>query len=274
MRRIVSSWFLLLNLLANTSLSQVIIREKVQIQPAPRLITTSTTSSASYLSPPAFLTPVVGPPQVALPSNITVDGTINFTPAQLEPRQWALLRLTGVGPTAIELHYIEKTISGQLIERKSTFSGPVGVCGGGVPQLQTFDGSVGGSSFQFNNSGNQVTYTVTGGVRQGPQHFTVPVPATVTSSASAQPGFELAQWAIGPSQDSLVGSGSATLTITALNASGDQYFVCTTSNADATVTVSIQAQGAYVYLRGPDGQEGSSITLSFLVDGGFSAVKS
>jgi len=274
MRRVVSSWFLLMVVLPSSSLAQVIIREKVQIQPAPRLITTSTASSVSYFSPPTFLTPAVGLPRVALPSNITVGGTIDFAPSQLELRQWALLRLTGVGQTAVELHYIEKTASGQIIERKGTFSGPVGVCGGGVPQLQTFDGSVGGSSIQFDNSGNQVTYTLTGGVRQGPSRFVVPVTATVTSSASAQPGFELALWAIGPSQDSLVGSGSATLTITALNASGDQYSVCTTSNADATVTVSIQAQGAYAFLRGPDGQEGSSITLSFLVDGGFSGVKS
>jgi hypothetical protein len=261
-RALLKSVLLLAILLPLVSLSQVRIKEKVEIKPSPAAQARMLSSTHDFFSPPLF---APGSTNLALPSMLTITGSVSFS-GQIHNNQSAHVVYVkyriGNFEQDQEVFWKGRASDGSYYEGQNPFTGPFGI-GGPFPgpyssiELFTYDGYGGWGT----STGEVATYDDTLLYSFTDYLPPVTVNATATVTGSSLPTARFNRWRINCSSQLSCGQSTA-LNISPLDSSGSYYAPNVGSGIlSGSFTVSLQAKGDYAFLRYGD-QEGRQITIS------------
>ncbi|MEK6754521.1 MAG: hypothetical protein AABZ02_00050, partial [Bacteroidota bacterium] len=241
--------------------AQVIIREKVQIQP--RLPVPSHKAAELYdlFNPPLFVDNY-GTPALALGSTLTISGTVAIDGDFAAGQQAQVVFVAD--------QYHEYSLAwkgrdpvgsgGNPFEGQNPFTGTFGKEAFPNVQLYVFDWQWGTGAREVSNQGNRLDYSFSSYLRQGLNNVTVPVSGTATATGTFLPNEVFSRWSQTASPEQLRCASVSSILAIPLNGDGFGYQPAAIQNFSGTVTMSVCAGGDYVYLRS-GGQQGKEITV-------------
>jgi hypothetical protein len=248
-------------------LSQVIIREKVEIKPSqPSASVRNSISSiqtANYFNPPMFITDSDGTPVLTLPSNLTISGQVNILGAIGGNQRAAVALILGANEREIAWKgRYPISWGGEMYEGKDPYTGVFEKGGSPNLQLYVFDGQWGTGARERSITGGGLSFSFTSYLNQG----TLPrvdVTATATVAGSILPDALFDHWEIRTHPVAITCGGKSRINFLPFDAARRLYQPYGIPPYDTYVTVSVEAKGDYAYLRFGD-QEGQQVTIALL----------
>jgi hypothetical protein len=250
---------------SSTLISQVNIKERVEIKPKDPLRPGHVAALYDYFSPPLFVT-VDGHLVVTLASSLTLTGTVT------------VLGVMGTNQLASVVYVAQNEHSIAWQGRSSSGSGGVPYSGsapytdsfsaGSSPNVQLYLLDV----YDWGNGGRQVTmgdnsldFTFNGFLREGPSVPDIPVQATAHVEGSFLQWATFQSWYGWCYPEELTCAGTSKIFFAPQDGSQGPYDPVGKEQMSGTVTVSVQANGDYVYLRKGD-QQGTQVTMTLPQD--------
>jgi hypothetical protein len=248
-------------------LSQVIIREKVEIKPSqPSASVRNSISSiqtADYFNPPMFITDSDGTPVLTLPSNLTITGQVNILGAIGGNQRGTVALILGANEREIAWKgRYPISWGGEMYEGEDPYTGVFDKGGSPNLQLYVFDGQWGTGARERSITGGGLSFSFTSYLNQG----TLPrvdVTATATVAGSILTDALFDHWEIRTHPVVITCGGKSRINFLPFDAARRLYQPYGIPPYDTYVTVSVEAKGDYAYLRCGD-QEGQQVTISLL----------
>jgi hypothetical protein len=247
-------WFVIPTLL----LSQVIIREKVEIKPKPpdkpssklqRLARTAGASDRFYNPPLFVLDPLRQEMGLTLPSTVTISGTIDITGPIGGNQRAAVVYIDPFG-TEHEIAWKGREPiagGGKMYEGESPYTGMLDKGSFPSVSLYLFDGQWSSRAGEVTMADNTLSYTFNGLLYQGTLPA-VPVTATATVTGSFLPDVLLDHWNILAQDMTVTGLDSTWVRFAPIDGIGGIYRPWGISPREAEITARVDAKGDYVFL--------------------------
>ena len=253
-------------LVPSVLLSQVKIKEKVEIQPKPPAHAARIGGIYDFYSPPLFITDAF---VLSLKSAVTITGTVDVSD------QIGYFQSADVSYVVYD-YFDPSVFYGTAVAWKGREPAPWGgnwyegqspctvtLQAGKTPDVELLLGRAGFDGFgkrQFTGSESALDFSFTG-MRTKRDGSPAPVTGTGHVIGSALASARFNGWKI-EARPPFLGCGESTsLSITPLDGSGAQYCPVASELMSGSFTVSVQAKGNYAYLQYGD-QEGNSVTIS------------
>ena len=270
----VKSVVLLAILLPFVSLSQVKIREKVEIKPIParaRLLSGETDSTTTeFYNPPTFIqdeaTQAIA---LTLPASLTIslEGVISFGGLIGSGQQVQLVAFMNDDwqPSFAWKGRYSSGAGGGAFEGQQPFTYAFNK--GTIPDVRMylFDWQWADGTRQISYSPDVTAYGFTGSLRQGILS-TSPPPVSVTATASARglflPNVTFSGWQLYANNNVIQCNGSMGIGMIPVDGNGDMYEPFGIPRSKAAITVRVDSGGPYVFLRTPRGIEDTVVSTT------------
>jgi len=271
-RELLKRVLLLAILLPLVSLSQVKIKEKVEIKPQPQTASkrgvSSTASEGRFFNPPFFVWGTEPHrPYLTLSARVTVVGSITFG-ADIGCGQYAKVYfgnydIVGKGKTSSGSGCTEYNSLQPFVADLSKASYP-------DVQMFTFDWQTAdGVRAPLTGDESSISYSFSSYLRQGITPSSPPdVQVTAIAMATGNnflPSALLDHWDLSQNQTALTCNNSMAISMLPIDGYGEPYAPVGISGSEASVTVSVEDGGPYVFLSAL-GQEGTTVATT-LADG-------
>ena len=255
-RTLLKCVLLLAILLPLVSLSQVKIKEKVEIKPqtqtASKRGAASTTSLGRFFNPPFFVWDTLAhQPYLTLSANVTVQGTVTFG-ADIDCGQYAKVYFGNY-----DIVNRGKTSSGSGCTpyyNRQPFVGDLSRASYPDVQMFTFDWQTAdGVRVPMSGDESSISYSFSSYLRQGILPTSPPdVQVTATATATGNYFVPLAlfdHWELRDNQTVLACNGSMGIIMSPSDGYGEPYSPVGISGYEAPVIVRVDSGGPYVFLR-------------------------
>jgi hypothetical protein len=231
-------------------LSQVIIRERVEIKPKQQNASLgpsrSTTSTIDYFNPPLFVLDYEGLPVLTLPSSLTISGQVDID-GVLGGNQKATVVLVLSEYNQVEIAWKGREpipSGGNMYEGKNPYAGEF--TEGSYPDVQLWLLGLSGwgtGARQIVVNENELQYNFSGYITPA-----VLVTATASATGGFLSGVSFDHWDVLAENLTVSGLDSTAIDMRPLNGNGGEYEPAELDPAEAMVTVRVDADGDYVYL--------------------------
>ena len=264
--RLLSTVVALTILVPSVLLSQVKIKEKVEIQPKPPAHAARIGGIYDFYSPPLFITDAF---VLSLKSAVTITGTVDvsdqigyFQSADVSYVVYDYFDPSVFYGTAVAWKGREPAAwGGHLYEGQQPCTDTLEA--GTTPDVELLLGFAGFDGFgarQFIGSESALDFSFTG-MRTKLDGSPAPVTGTAHVIGSVVPSARFSGWKI-EARPPFLGCGQGTLlSITPLDGSGAQYSPAALELMSGSFTVSVRAKGSYACLEYGD-QEGGQVTIT------------